>query len=386
MNRSRTILLLVISGVVVTSIVAIALLRAIQLKNGAGSAIQNQAVSQPAQTSSLPASGFLPGGSVALNGQSSAASSEPPIVNGKPVTSLNDVAQIIAASSSASSTVAATHVELLPLPDVPDGAIAIDPSGAATRVEYLEYFNVHAGDIPFDKNKFNAVMKDKNGVVLFTQDLIDKALGDGDFQEVGNSLLVQKEFAEAEIVFLKSIKVTGDAIALDKKTIGVEELLVDLIDKSFAVASGSLAKNDFVAFYHQFMVTVGSERRQLVARSLMFHLSSDDGWLTHAFQVFGTTVQAQAVSTPFGGEISVPIPCPCSAGVWIVVGPPFPASIFVPFAFMATPLFYNYKSSVPGAWWLGLYSIEAQIPCLSGAACAPIGSGGLIIMAGTSSL
>jgi hypothetical protein len=328
---------------------------------------------------------FLPGsGSYTLSGSQGA--SQQPTFQGKAVSSLGDVAAIIASASS--SIAAPRSASVLAPPDVPDADIAIDPSGVSTTLAYLAYFNAHApSDIVFNNSRLAGVLKDQNGVMLFPQGLINKAIADNNFGEAHDSLVVEKDFVTAEIIFLKSIKVTGSAVALNKETIGTEELLSNEITKALAVGSGQLSTSDFLAYENQFSLTVQNAHAQLLASSGVLAIAPPQNWLDHLLAFFGIKAEAQAAgNVPFGGPIVAPVPCLCDAGFWIIVGTPVPATLFVPVAFLATPLFYLDKSLAPGAWWLGMYDPTVEIPCVSGVppACAPIGTGGGIIIAGTS--
>jgi hypothetical protein len=349
-------------------------------------AAADQSSSQPGQ-SIASQNAFLPSsGSYTLGGSS--AASQQPTFQGKAVTSLADVASIVASASS--SIAAPSSVAALSLPDVPDADIVIDPSGVSTTLAYLAYFNAHtATGIVFNNSRLAGVLKDQNGVMLFPQGLISKAIADNNFGEVHDSLVIEKDFVIAETTFLKSIKVTGSAVALHKETIGTEELLSDEINKALAVGSGQLSTSNFLTYENQFSLTVQNAHAQLLASSGVLAIAPRQNWLDHLLAFLGLRAEAQVTGNiPFGGPIVTPIPCPCDAGFWIIVGTPVPATLFVPVAFLATPLFYLDKSLAPGAWWLGMYDPTVEIPCVSGVppACAPIGTGGEIIMVGTSGI
>ena len=155
--------------------------------------------------------------------------------SGTKVTSLSDVRNII---SSTLSTEKPATTTLLALPDVPDSEINISSSGVSSTLDYLTYFGVHSQNIAFNSKEFNSVLKDRNGIVLFVPGLIDKAIADNNFLEIASSLLVQEQFTEAEINFLKSMPVTGTAVAINKENIGLEELEVGLVNKAIAVSFG----------------------------------------------------------------------------------------------------------------------------------------------------
>jgi hypothetical protein len=315
---------------------------------------------------------------------------------GKPVTSLDEVARIVESNISSSSKpssspdgqgasfpVAAT----LSLPDVSDGEISIDPSGTATTHDYIVYFASHYADVSFDNARFASVLKDKNGVILFAPALVEQALTDGNFQKIHDSLLALKDFSLAKIVFLKSIKVTSAAIPLDKETIAFEKLNVTLINDALAVESDSLSKDKLSQFYGQFMAAAGEASQNLLQQSGVFSLGIHENFFTRIMQALGLEHPTFAQSMgSFGGQITVIVPCPCSAGYLVTIGPPVPASLFVSVAFLSSPLFFLNKMSTPGTWWLGLSS-PAEAPCLVPSpptGCVPAGIGSVVYMAGTS--
>ena len=305
----------------------------------------------------------------------------------KPVVSISDVATIVTKATANIVVPSPASTTSLSLPDVPDSGIVIDTSGVSTQRDYLSYFNKHApGGITFDNRRFATVIKDKNGVILFPQQLIDKAVADNNFKEVHDSLIVEKDFITAEISFLRSIKVTGDAIALNKETIGVEELLNDEVDKALAVGSGAGSSEDVLSFKSQFSSLVQDDHAKLLASSGVLSIAPPQSWFDRLATFLGAKVNAEdGVDTPFGGPIGVPVLCTCDAGYYIIVGEPSSAELFVPIAFLATPLFYNDHSTAPGVYWLGMYDENVEVPCLVGAPpyCSSVGEGGTIIMAGT---
>ncbi len=255
----------------------------------------------------------------------------------------------------------------------------------ATAFDYLKHFSGNFQKVAFDGKNFDGVLKDKSGNVLFVNDLIQKALIDNNFGEIHASLVVQRDLANADISFMKTIKVTGAAVALNKQAIGFEELTIALINNVLGVEDGTVSKNNFLNYYSQFFATAAAAHQQLVAESNVVPMATDSGnWFTKILAWFGVKAFAQSVNPPFGGQVITIVPCPCDLGSWITIGTPVPASLFVPWVFMASPLFFPFKAVHPGAWWLGLYNPLVQIPCLVPPLCTPIGAGGDIIMAGTS--
>lgn len=343
-------------------------------------------------TSSPLVNAFVPGWSYpslsgsAVSSSGSAAGQGPPTYDGGPVTSLNDVASIVNAAPT--GTPASATAQLLPLPAIPDSELAIDPSGASTMEDYMAYANSHYQDAAFQASQFNAVMKDKNGVILLPTDLVAEALASGNFTSIHDSLAVYQKYYTAKIAFERAIKVTGDAAALNKKVIGFDELALSLIQKDFDVEAGKAPAISLQDFYGSFMATAGVEHQELLREAGVFAAARPSPWdKLLAFFNFAPH-RAEAVGTvPFGGKIGVPVFCVCDLGYWIAVGPPTPpaiGSLFVPIWVMANPLlFYPYHSLVPGAWWLGLY-FPTTIPCSQMPFCSPVGFGDELYMAGTS--
>jgi len=274
------------------------------------------------------------------------------------------------------------------LPIIKDEEIIIDSGGISTAQDYIQYFLSNSSQISFDGKKFDSVLKDENGIFLLTPALAGKAVKSGFSQEIKDSLLTQKDFIEAKIIFLKSIKVSGKTVSLHKKMLGFDKLTLELIQKSLNLENDKISKTELNNYLSQYLALSELERNKFLKeaglaakepsqfRKLISWLGLEDKFYAWA-----------ASLPPFGGQISEPIPCLCNLGMLIFVGPPTPpisGSLFVPYAFLASPLFYLYESLRPGAWWLGLYN-PALIPCLTPPPfCPPIGIGNLIYMTGTS--
>ncbi|MCX6731383.1 MAG: hypothetical protein NTX55_00080 [Candidatus Parcubacteria bacterium] len=275
------------------------------------------------------------------------------------------------------------------LPSVSNNEIIIDSKGVKTISDYINYFLTNSSKISFDGRKFKSVLKDGNGIFLFTPQLVEKAVKNGLTQEIKNSLLVHKEFIEAKLIFLKSIKVSGEAVNLHKKMIGFDKLTLELIQKTLDLENNKISKTELNDFYQKYVSRANLERKDFVKKIGLATDNSDPlkriiVWLGLKDDFFAF---AQSMP-PFGGTIFEPIYCVCNVGFLVPVGlptPPVSGSLFVPLVFIGSPLFFEYKSLRPGAWWLGLYS-PTIIPCLQPcpAGCCPVGFSNLIYMAGTS--
>jgi len=285
----------------------------------------------------------------------------------------------------------------LQMPVVNNNEIIIDSNGVKTIDSYIGYFLTNSSKISFDGKKFKSVLKDENGVFLFVPQLAEKAIKDGLTKEIKDSLLIHKEFTEAKLVFLKSIKVSGEAVSLHKKMIGFDKLTLQFIQKTLDLENNKVSKTELNNFYQGYKNRADIERKDLMKKVGLAANTTDP--IKRIIVWFGLEDEffsyAQSMP-PFGGVIGPPIYCICSAGFLVPVGlptPPLSGSLFVPVGFLGSPLFYDYKSIRPGAWWLGLYT-PAVIPCLqllccpcpAGCCpcCLPIGAGNLIYMTGTS--
>jgi hypothetical protein len=261
-------------------------------------------------------------------------------------------------SSIASSTPyqpPASQIKPLALPVVPDSELAVDPTGAASPLEYMIAFNTNYKNIAFDAGRFDSVLKDENGIPLFIPSLIGKAVAEKNFAEIKNSLEVQRDFADADIAFMESVKVASGTVAFDKEVVGTEKLTVQLADRALAVASGALSQEDFNAFYGSFLKTAAQENADYVVDMKAFSLAlpQQEKWPYDLFSEISPVAYAQLALIPFGGPVINIVPL--LLDYIVTIGPPWPAQLNVTFAFLASPMFFFYKSLVVGSCWLGIY-------------------------------
>lgn len=272
------------------------------------------------------------------------------------------------------------------LPSVSDAEIAVDPRGATTAMEYVEYFVTHFRDIQFDNQKLESVLKDENRLPFLPIALIEKGIQDDNFSGVRDSLLAYREFIQARISFSKSIKVSAGAIDLDKKTIAFDMLALSLIDK--ASAPGASPNEEFKSFFAGFKAKAFSENQNLLKTFGILAFLRPSDFFSSFLNRFGLSAAFAQGYEEFGGQIGTPIYCSCAAGFLVSVGPPSPpksGSLFVPIASISSPLFFPFKSLEVGSWWLGL-DFQSSIPCMVyvGKSCVNQGNGSLFFMAGTS--
>ena len=344
----------------------------------------------------LGGSAFLPNGNTALGNDSEETGSQP-AVSGTTIPQPTEQPQIQAPAPSieeirkkivSAASGEPEQEDMLNLPAVPDNEISIDSTGAKTREEYLVYFSTHHSDIVFDGLRFEKVLKDENKIPLLPFRLAEQALKDEGASTTYDSLVVFKDFIKAKIIYEGHIKVSGDAITLNKKIIAFDKLTLELIDKAMNIELGVAAKNDMEIFSQKFGATASFEHDLLLQQTGMIATNNFfENFFRKTLAFLGAEKALAAIGVPFGGLATVIVPCICSAGTLVTIGPPVPAELFVSIAWAATPVFFLYKALHPGAWWLGLYE-PAPVPCLEPAPppamCLPIGAGVPPTIAGTS--
>lgn len=89
-----------------------------------------------------------------------------------------------------------------------------------------------------------------------------------------------------------------------------------------------------------------------------------------------------ALPTVFGGRIVATIPCTCSGGVWLSIGPPRPMAGIVYQAGIS--VLFSFYSLLPSEYILGTY-VPGGV-CMVGIppACGSVATIGTIVVAGTS--
>ena len=252
---------------------------------------------------------------------------------------------------------------LLNLPIVPDSELLIASSGVTNVQNYLDYFAKREVDIAFDYSKFKDALKDEKGILLLTPSLVETALNWNDFAKVHDSLSIQKEFLAAKIRFLKTIKVSGETIALNKKMIAFDELTLELIGKTFSAENGELSASDLKDFLTKYLATAKLANEQFIQSSNLLGFKFKDNFFYRLAKFFGLSDEVIAQGLLLGGLITFTVPCDCPpTGMQIVVGPPGAGTFYLTTPFMASPLFFPFRAAHVGAYILGLYS-PAPLPC-----------------------
>lgn len=272
--------------------------------------------------------------------------------------------------------------KLLPLPAVDERELAVGEDGAKNFSEYMDQVIVRAQNISFPYQKFQAVAQEAGNFVLFAEEVAEEAISERNFLKYQNSFETMREFSEYKINELETIKTIGAGLEVNKNFIAMEKLKISLMDKALQTGKGELSQEEFSSFYKQYSETVTHHLNSL--KNNYGTTLKNHGFFAKISRALGLLEVADAfLPVPFGGLISVTIPCPCSFGASLTVGPPVGGKFFVS-AFGSR--IYPFFKLFPGSWILGDYA-STPMTCLEPAVpvCVPIDySQGLVMIAGTS--
>lgn len=298
----------------------------------------------------VPTNAFLPakpqgiaGGVSAAQGGAAKTSTREEFQANLP--SLEEIKNNIASSLpqvSLSSTTGSAKNELLALPVVADNEIAIDLSGTKNALGYFEYLAVHYKDLSFDYRKINDIIDAKSKFPPSIVGLIDEALASSSYSSAAKPLGVLKEFVLAKIGFEKSIKVAEEAISTSRTVVGLDRLIVDLIDKFNDLQSGAIARNQFEDFYAKYKNTNEFYNNSFLKNAGLISYEESGNMLSKILGVLGFGEIANA-QLPLGGMIVWQTFCTCSFVGAIMVSPPVGGSFALPVYYL---LFANFSPTI----------------------------------------
>ena len=204
------------------------------------------------------------------------------------------------------------------LPDVNAADFNITASGASSFKEFYEGMINHLPAKQLTPENYQALLKAADNRVFLPRELITKALGDNSFSNIHSSLAVFKDL-------LQNFKNAARQTPLtDSKINGVEDFIhsvdlpIMLIDKVFALESGTITKSTFNDYYQQYLTTAASLSNKVrgylsVGNTLRppSLASGEAGPLSFSKRVkkfienlgFIKVAEASASYTPFGGKI-----------------------------------------------------------------------------------
>jgi len=278
--------------------------------------------------------------------------------------------------------------ETLALPLIPDSELAVDSSGVKTAEEYIKHFIAFSGEVQFDSKRFQSALRNSDGVAILPANLMEQALERNSFVEIKPSLLIWKEFISAKLAFMKGIKVYGEAVLVQKRMLGFDELTLGLIEDALKVEEGKMMRAEFENFFKKFRATARQENRELGKQFQLARLQRDGGFFDRLLAWFGI-LPVSAANPPLGATLGQPLMCTCENAYWIpVTGPTVPpiGSIWVPMTFLSSPLYYDNQTMRAGVWWLGLYTQGIQTCKDASDECSGVWrQGAPIFMTGTNS-
>jgi len=293
---------------------------------------------------------------------------------------------------------------LLNLPQIKDDEILISSKGFSDVVEYIKFYltgfdlfnkiNKDQEIAQYFKN-FVKEAEEKNELPNFFSYFYIKEYieGNNNINDVNQRLLFLKKFYEIKIDELKKVEISPNLKDFHKNFILSDYLEIFLINKFFEYQKGEISKNDLIKIlddYEKLRDSLFIETTNII-NSFQKPSSKNFSFLYSIFKKIFFINEAEAFIgslIPFGGKILRTVSCPCSFGNTIIIGPPRPAILFVPYIFSISPLNYQWKKITrTGVATLGLYTVGAP-PCLvfTWIGCAPafIQPYGLIFMSGTS--
>lgn len=273
--------------------------------------------------------------------------------------------------------------EILELPVPKEEELAVDTRGARNFDSYLDQFILKATNIGFPYQRYNLIAKDENGIVLSPERLVQKALQENDFSRLEESFAITKEFLIYKVNDLLQIKVTGDAISINKLVIGFDKLTIELMNQATAVARGKENLTNFESYYQKYNHTADYYAGEILKKQGGVALRKSGNLLARIIDDLGLREIAYAATKPFGGKISMVVLCGCELGLMVHVGDPVGGTFFI--SSYSSRIFANF-APIMNRWILGNYksgSPTCSEPTPGG--CVLIEEGeGTVTIAGTS--
>ncbi len=246
----------------------------------------------------------------------------------------------------------------LDLPLVSEAELTIAANGAGNLSSYAEEFLKHAVAARFSFRNYGEVLRNNIGAVMMPEEITEKALVGGDYQQIKNSALARKDFLDYKIADIKTIKVFGKGIQIQKIVIGFDRLTQNLLQKIIAMNDTGGDEQELENYYARYNKTADYYYDEVRKISSVATSAQNDSFWNRIVTALGLNriVYAFGGTTPFGGRISVTNGCDCecsSCGKAVKVGSPRSATVFIS---DFTSKIFERNSPEMGHWILGNYS------------------------------
>ena len=268
----------------------------------------------------------------------------------------------------------------LPYPSVAISELTIQKNGARTLRDFITQIILRSAQVKLSKERYDALLKDKQGIILLPVPLIERALAKKNFTEVRPSLLILKDFIGEQEQFVRSVPVRANNASAGKLIVGFQRLTMNLIDKALDREVGKVSAQEFQNYFLAYTYTANNfynsmENAKSIALSpdipARHEVFSLGRFMESELQLFANMANAQSVFTPFGGKINEVDSSDCYC-VGMVLNVDDYASknknLRLVLAYPMLFLLRGYKHPQEGYLILGTYLNGAGI-CLSGEYC-----------------
>jgi hypothetical protein len=281
---------------------------------------------------------------------------------------------------------------LLSLPHIEERELAVGIGGAQNFEEFAQAIIGSKAQF-FDSARFATILREPDGIPYSITDLMKMGFVPEKWVAVKPSLLTLKEFVDARIAYVKTVRVSGDAVEFARTMVAFDTLTSGLLDE--IVVNGGAPSNalgEKVAAYEATGARVNGEigtRVRMLSNSRPLDLFT---MLSRLLSFAVLPVHAQVGGRPpFGGKITYRMDCSaCNQGFIIRLHNAVnksPLTLFVSWATFGSPLFYINKNPNVSQNILGLYnrsSGQCEQPVCKGKCCPVDRYDGELYMAGTS--
>ena len=252
-----------------------------------------------------------------------------------------------------------------------------DPAGISDASGFLDHFGDHQLELSVSGEEYAKIPKDEQGIPLLPTELVEAGLLSSRSQ-YAEGAAVYRTVLEKQIEFFKAVPAKGEAAEIKAKAIAVDRLTVELIGKFESFRAGDLSRAELQDFLDKSKATAARETRSLQAMGPAS--GSEPGWVKIAERL-GLGGMARAAYIPFGGPVTATVGCFCPPfGLAVTVGPPKGGMFYLTIPFLASPLFFPFRSPRIGSLVLGVATVPA--PCNAPPYCPVLFP--VVISAGTS--